>query len=139
MLPTKTMNKKEEGQTTSYGTFVKNNALYGLAAIGLLYTGRKAMVPFREVYRQYFRPRKDLVARYSGNWAVVTGASGGIGEQICFQLAKSGYNIVLVADKKMELLETANKIATNYGRETRVIPFNFNELATDEGLDKLNS
>jgi len=131
---------KKQGNTSSdITTLIKENAVYGLAAIGLLYTGKKAMYPLREVYKHYLRPRKDLVANYSGNWAVVTGASGGIGEQICMQLAKSGYNIVLVADKKSELLETAKKIKTEYGKETRVLPFNFNVLATEEGVDNLNS
>lgn len=45
-----------------------------------------------------------------GSWAVVTGASDGIGKEFAFQLAKTGFNIVLVARNEDLLKETATQI-----------------------------
>jgi len=33
------------------------------------------------------RPRRNLIERYFSNWALVSGASDGIGEAICYELA----------------------------------------------------
>ena len=45
--------------------------------------------------------------------ALVTGASSGIGENICYELSKRGYDIILVARGKKELERVAKKIKTN--------------------------
>jgi short-subunit dehydrogenase len=45
-----------------------------------------------------------------GAWAVVTGASDGIGKEFAFQLAKAGFNILLVARNKGLLDSTASEI-----------------------------
>ena len=50
------------------------------------------------------RPRKNLIKRYGSEWAVVTGSSEGIGEAYAYELAKRGFNIVLVG-KTLEKLE----------------------------------
>lgn len=39
-----------------------------------------------------------------GGYCIVTGASGGIGKELCFDLAKRGYNLILVA-RSADLLE----------------------------------
>ncbi|KAF8348274.1 3-ketoacyl-CoA reductase [Amanita rubescens] len=49
-----------------------------------------------------------------GAWAVVTGASDGIGKEFSFQLAKAGFNILLVARNKTVLEETAAEIRNKY-------------------------
>ena len=60
----------------------------------------------------------DLKMRYGKEtWAVVTGASDGIGAEYCFYLAKQGFNLVLISRTKSKLeavkrqaLEMNNKI-----------------------------
>lgn len=45
-----------------------------------------------------------------GAWAVVTGASDGIGKEFAFQLAKAGFNVLLVARNPELLKSTAQDI-----------------------------
>ena len=45
-----------------------------------------------------------------GAWAVVTGATDGIGKEFASQLAKSGFNIILVARNKDLLSQSAAEI-----------------------------
>ena len=47
--------------------------------------------------------------------AVVTGASGGIGEAVCYALAKDGYNIILHCNKNADKAQQiADRIKTEY-------------------------
>lgn len=50
-----------------------------------------------------------------GAWAVVTGATDGIGKEFALQLARAGFNILLVARNKNLLSTTADEIGTQSG------------------------
>jgi short-subunit dehydrogenase len=56
-----------------------------------------------------------------GPWALVAGASDGIGESFAHQLAERGLNIVLLARREALLEEVAGSIRAQYGVETRII------------------
>jgi 17beta-estradiol 17-dehydrogenase / very-long-chain 3-oxoacyl-CoA reductase len=43
-------------------------------------------------------------------WAVVTGASDGIGAAMCHELAKKGINLILVSRTRSKLLKVAEEI-----------------------------
>lgn len=64
--------------------------------------------------------QKQFCARY-GPWAVVTGASSGIGKAIATNLAQTGLNLVLVARSRNILEEMAASFSTLYGAEVRVV------------------
>ena len=64
------------------------------------------------------------------SWALVTGATVGIGESFTRLLAKNGYNIVLVARDLPRLQERAKALESTFGIETTVIQA---DLATDAG------
>jgi short-subunit dehydrogenase len=64
------------------------------------------------------------------SWALVTGATSGIGESFTRLLASNRYNIVLVARDVPRLQERAQGLESKYGIKTRVIQA---DLATDEG------
>ena len=64
--------------------------------------------------------RRSFVGRY-GPWAVVTGASDGIGRAAAMALAEGGSNVVLVARRAGALAEVAGSLARAYGVETREI------------------
>lgn len=56
-----------------------------------------------------------------GKWALVTGASSGIGKEFARQLAQNGFNIVLVARREHELNELAGELEQSARVDTRVV------------------
>ena len=68
------------------------------------------------------------------SWALVTGATVGIGESFTRLLAQNGYNIVLVARDLPRLHERAKGLESNFGIETKVIQA---DLATDAGCKSI--
>jgi len=62
----------------------------------------------------------DFAAQY-GPWAVVAGASVGIGAEFCRQIAAQGVNVVL-ASRRVDALESlAAELGAAHGIETRVV------------------
>ncbi len=56
-----------------------------------------------------------------GPWAIVTGASSGIGKEFARQIAASGINVVLVARRLHLLQQIGNQLQTQYGIQYRAI------------------
>ncbi|WP_020415748.1 SDR family oxidoreductase [Amycolatopsis sp. ATCC 39116] len=76
---------------------------------------------------------KDL--RTYGAYAVVTGASSGIGEQFARQLAAAGVNPVLVARRKDRLEALAAELSGAYGVDSKVVAL---DLLDDGAVDELS-
>src|SRR5271154_25380 len=58
---------------------------------------------------------------WQGKWAVVTGASAGIGEAIAVELAEAGVNLVLTARRRERLDLLAERLRTGNGIQAQVI------------------
>jgi short-subunit dehydrogenase len=71
-----------------------------------------------------------LLRRYDG-WALVTGASDGLGQEIARQLAGQGFNLVLVARRETLLHQLDEELRREHGVECRVIAA---DLSTDRGM-----
>ena len=71
-----------------------------------------------------------------GKWAVVTGATDGIGKEYSEQLAKKGMCVVLVSRTMDKLETTAAQISEKYNVETKVIAVDFSRT---DIYDKLTS
>lgn len=54
----------------------------------------------------------------SGRWAVVTGASSGIGLQFCHRLGEGGCNLVMISNEAAPLERCAAEVALRHGVET---------------------
>jgi hypothetical protein len=71
--------------------------------------------------RAYFEPRSlSLSARY-GDWALVTGASSGIGTCLARQIAADGMNVVLSARRADRLGSLAAELEREFEVKTRVV------------------
>jgi short-subunit dehydrogenase len=69
-----------------------------------------------------------------GEWAIVTGASEGVGREISLALAERGLNLVLVA-RRVELLESLSEtIKAQFNVQTMVIPADLSQTSAIESL-----
>ena len=110
--------------------------LYAGGVLGFLF-GLFAFVPFaflslalwnaRDVFQE---ARPPLAERY-GPWALVTGASAGIGAEFAKALAREGVSVVLTARREDRLRELATELETRHGVETRCVAA---DLATPDGI-----
>ncbi len=79
--------------------------------------------------------RLDKLKRY-GDWALVTGASSGIGLEFAHQLAAGGLNLVLVA-RRGELLEQhARSLSDEHGIRTETVAL---DITADDAIETLVS
>jgi len=69
--------------------------------------------------------RSPLKVKSLGEWALVTGATDGIGKGFCLDLAKKGMNLVLVSRTKGKLQDVAKEIEEKYKVNTMVIDIDF--------------
>jgi len=76
------------------------------------------------------RRQQHFLSRY-GPWAVVTGASSGIGRALACHLAETGLNLVLVARSRPALDGLAAQLAARHGVQVRVLDL---DLARDDQL-----
>jgi hypothetical protein len=69
-----------------------------------------------------------------GPWAIVTGASSGIGEQFAHQIAAAGLHVMLVARRADRLERIAAELAEHYRVEAVALPL---DLTTPDFLEPL--
>lgn len=77
---------------------------------------------------------KQLDLEKFGPWAIVTGASSGIGEEFSRQLAANGFNLVLVARRLPLLKALAKELVQAYNIDVRVAAIDLTEASLLEPL-----
>ncbi|CAH8631707.1 unnamed protein product [Schistosoma rodhaini] len=91
--------------------------------------------------RKLFSKRKLL--KQAGEWAIVTGATDGIGKVYAEELASDGLKIMLISENEEELVRVANEIECNYHVETRIVTADFTNIDVypriQEAIDQLSS
>lgn len=62
----------------------------------------------------------DFKSKY-GSWALITGASAGLGETFAKRLAAKGLNLILTARRKDRLESLAQELEREFGIETKIV------------------
>merc|ERR1719373_401001 len=88
------------------------SALHTLGVLGLLYLMVLAVRFLATMHSFFFRAGKRLCD--FGQWAVVTGATDGIGRAYAFELARQGLNVLLVSRTEAKLVEMKREIQEKY-------------------------
>ena len=73
------------------------------------------------------RTKRLLDPEVFGPWALVTGASSGIGKEFARQLAASGLHVVLAARRLPLLDDLGHQLATTYGVQYRAVAVDLSE------------
>ncbi len=81
--------------------------------------------------RGLFQPQPGSLRERYGSWALVTGASAGIGVEFARAFARDGISLVLAARRGERLAELADEITKEHGVEVRIVSC---DLATREGV-----
>lgn len=83
-----------------------------LLFLGFLPLLQTSITLLRWSYATFLRPGKDLKAY--GSWALVTGATDGIGKAFAFQLAQTGLDLVLIGRNPNKLRQVSEEIKAKH-------------------------
>lgn len=97
------------------------------AQIGSLVVLYNVLVAMRFLYRKFLRKPKDVLSY--GKWAVVTGATSGIGETFCYELAARGMNILLISRSEEKLKAVAAKVESKSSAKTTYLVRDFADMS----------
>jgi len=84
--------------------------------------------------REHFEPRPLALRDRYGEWALVTGASAGIGAEFARALAAEGFSLVLSARREPRLRALADELEKRFNIATRVVVL---DLADADAADRL--
>ncbi|KAE8149109.1 very-long-chain 3-oxoacyl-CoA reductase [Aspergillus avenaceus] len=100
---------------------------YFLLSAGGLFVLSKALTFVRVLLSLFILPGKSLRSfGPKGSWAVVTGASDGLGKEFALQLARAGFNIVLVSRTASKLTALSDEITSKYSSvQTKTLAMDF--------------
>ncbi len=125
----------------SIGMLVWNISTFGFSLLGIL-LGLISAAPFAlltlalaDAREHFSEVHKPMRARY-GEWALVTGASAGLGAEFARALAREGVSCVLAARREDRLREVADELEQRHRVETRVVAV---DLSKPEGAEELAS
>ncbi|XP_067152415.1 very-long-chain 3-oxoacyl-CoA reductase [Apteryx mantelli] len=101
--------------------------LYWLGALGAVYVAARAAFRLLAGLRVWVLGGAAAVGPPLGAWAVVTGATDGIGKAYAEELARRGMKVALISRSKEKLDQVASEIKEKYKVETKVIVADFGE------------
>ena len=116
-----------------------DNARVGLFTIGASLVLFKSLSYINSVFGPLFQFEKDLSRRYGPNsWALITGSSDGIGKIFAFELAKRGFNIILVGRNKEKLKNVDNELRIAHPSvQTRILVAEFSQSYEPRFTEKI--
>lgn len=81
----------------------------------------------------------QLLKTKYGSWALITGASSGIGRELAIQLAKAHFNLILTARSEDLLESLSQSIISEYGVQTIVIAGDLTHTQTIERIMQVSN
>lgn len=106
-------------------SYWENILLVIIALIGLRYLIKTSVL----IWKKFIAPNLgfgiDLTTQ--GKWAVITGATDGLGKAFAKALAQKGMDIVLVSRSMSKLKDVAAEIERDYRVDTRVVEADLTE------------
>ena len=119
---------RSDGPDIGIGT----NLTLMFALIGVLFViwhGLKLLLP---AIRRLTIKRKDLKGRYQdAEWVIVANGIGCIGQALCKEFAKAGFNIIIISRSNLEAVNLSKSLKKDYGKESLIIKYDFKELMTE--------
>ncbi|KAI1347077.1 hypothetical protein F5Y01DRAFT_257570 [Xylaria sp. FL0043] len=110
-----------------------------LAGVGALWVGSKTLSVLHLVLSMFVLSGTNL-RKYGGKgtWAVVTGASDGLGKEFATQLAAKGFNLLLVSRTQSKLENLQKELEAKYsGLRTDILAMDFAALDNDADYARL--
>jgi len=120
--------------------FEKRGTIDGVfQAIGMCITAYFLFQILSFIRRNINRAKPLDLSRYGkGSWAVVTGASSGIGRELCLELAKQGFNLVCISKTESKLRKLEDEILSKYpSLRVQLIVSDFNNSHKEGFFDSI--
>ena len=105
------------------------------AVVGMLFIVHNIIHVVKSVYVTFLRPGKNL--QEYGRWAIVTGATDGIGKGFAIQLAKKKINVVLISRTPEKLRELAGELETKYAIQTKIVALDYTDPDVEAGMTRV--
>lgn len=101
--------------------------------LGFLLLSKHSLSFLAWLFATFLRPPiKDLLTAY-GSWAVVTGATDGIGKAFAFQLAAKGLNLILISRTQAKLEAVSLQIQAQFpNTKIKAVALDLSAAADDD-------
>lgn len=78
--------------------------------------------------------KRDPISLFSGRWALITGATSGIGEAFSNILAKNHVNLVLTGRQEEKLQDMKDKLTNAYQIKIEILPIDLTEISSSKRI-----
>ncbi|KAL5826929.1 hypothetical protein ACOSQ3_018770 [Xanthoceras sorbifolium] len=103
-----------------------------LSSIGFIILLKHCATFLKWVFFTFLRPPKNL--HHYGSWALITGATDGIGKAFAHQLANQGLNLILVSRNHNKLKTVSNELLSQFPNlKIKIVEFDFSSDANENG------
>uniref|UniRef100_A0A0N4Z8F7 Uncharacterized protein n=1 Tax=Parastrongyloides trichosuri TaxID=131310 RepID=A0A0N4Z8F7_PARTI len=101
--------------------------------ISVLFILKVYNIFYNIIYIFVFSKPIELRRASGGKWAVITGSTDGIGKQYAIELAKKGFNIILISRTEIKLEKVKNEIHSIVDFvKVETITFDFTNVSNDD-------
>lgn len=110
---------------------------YLVMGIGLYKVGEVGYDIGTEVYFRHFKERQDLKQIYGDCYAVISDSASDLGYSYAAQLAKSRFNLILIAKNPEVLALQKQELQAQYGVQVSTFEYDPTKIGTGSGFDAI--